>query len=192
MDEKLTDAEVAEMTEKLQKHFGQPVLPMSRFCNAIRIWFRAVETNNTDPGLTAGKAPDALFGSDYFKHLRRIEIDISKSNLLARLLYGGEPLRTEKCPAHGGHWDGHAQVILGCTYGCEGTGWLKTPERVQSWLAGIRRLENKTDAEIIALAAAGKFASTPANYAEERLFRRTYEWLYHLGRIDLVPEKERG
>lgn len=50
-----------------------------------------------------------------------------KSNLLYRLIYLGEPLRTEKCPVHEGRWSG-------CSWGdALKTGWcdcqkVRTPD----------------------------------------------------------------
>ncbi len=38
------------------------------------------------------------------------EFEAIKSNLLYRLIYLGERLRTEKCPVHDGHW-------VGCAFG---------------------------------------------------------------------------
>ena len=50
-------------------------------------------------------------------------MDIRKSNLLARLLYAGEKVCTQKCPDHKGSWVGQGD----CHYGCDLTGWL--PEK---------------------------------------------------------------
>lgn len=55
--------------------------------------------------------------------LMTVRMDASKSNLLARMIYNGEPLRSVKCPTHEGRWDGQA-MLNGCKHGCHGTGWL--------------------------------------------------------------------
>ena len=136
MSGNLTQKEVDEMLEKLKTHFDEPVLPMSKFCDAISNWFRCIIRNNTDPELV-GKSADYRQGNAYYKYLSNIEIDIRKSNLLARLLYDGEELRTEICPNHKGHWDGQAQLFYGCIYGCGGTGWLPNDLKVRdeySWV----------------------------------------------------------
>lgn len=116
----MTDPEAEAALKALCKHYRQPVLPLSRFCEAVRTWFRAIERNNTDPSL--GRPGRHTQGKDYFEQLRNIERDISKSNLLARLLHAGEKLRTVPCPEHKGHWTGDGKCQ------CEGTGWLREPE----------------------------------------------------------------
>lgn len=111
---KLTKEEAETMLAELTEHYHQPVLPMSDFCNAISTWFRCIEKNNLDTDKNYNQ------GSAYYKHLSNIETDIRKSNLLGRLLYGGEKLRNEKCPKHLGRWSG----IGDCEHGCDLTGWL--------------------------------------------------------------------
>ena len=50
---------------------------------------------------------------------------VNKSCLLARLIYGGEELRTRRCPIHDGHWAGVGDAcIAGCSYDANITGWL--------------------------------------------------------------------
>jgi hypothetical protein len=53
-------------------------------------------------------------------------LQIRKSNLLARLIYGGQQVRTRPCPVHKGHWSGCAweKLACGCLDGCNITGWL--------------------------------------------------------------------
>src|SRR3990167_777174 len=139
----MTDECAQKMLADLKEHFGQPVLPLHDFCAAISTWMRCIEQGNADnPG---GRQQ----GSEYWKELGRIEMDISKSCLLWRLLYSGEPVRKTKCPKHNGHMDTHlwamggtSPVVMlgvvdgkveefirtdGCPYGCGGSGWLKEP-----------------------------------------------------------------
>lgn len=196
----LTDDEAQELLKKLTEHFNEPVKPLSRFCRAMRDWFEAIRQNNEDPSMLEtfhGKSkPEYQFGHGYFNQLSKINLDISKSYLLARLMYADEPLRTEKCPFHKGHWDGQAQIIRGCTYGCDGSGWLKTPEMVQKRLERFRKHSKMTDEQVIAKGEAGDFVKKPETAEERRGFeyenqRYFFEWLYHLGRLDLVPEEER-
>lgn len=110
----MTDAEAEAALVALEQHFKQPVMPLSRFCTAITTWFRAIERANTDPDLMR---PGGAQGRDYFNVLRRVERDIRKSNLLARLLWNKEVLRTTMCPTHKGRYHGDP-----CA--CQGTGWL--------------------------------------------------------------------
>lgn len=108
-DDILTEQEAEAMLVRLSQFYDAPVLPLPRFCAAMRTWFRAVQAR--------GEAP-------YAKMLDEINIDISKSNLLDRLLYAGEELRTRECPVHQGRWNGQA-MLLGCDHDCDGTGWLR-------------------------------------------------------------------
>jgi len=53
------------------------------------------------------------------------DLQIRKSNLLARLIYGGQKLRTQMCPEHKGEWTGPRPDP--CPHGCGFTGWLPEP-----------------------------------------------------------------
>jgi hypothetical protein len=56
---------------------------------------------------------------------RSVLVDITKSCLLSRLIYGGEPLRTRRCPLHQGHWSvGDEPCPHGCDSGFQHTGWI--------------------------------------------------------------------
>jgi hypothetical protein len=195
------------MLKALAKHYNEPVKPLSKFCGAMRQWFDAIRHNNEDPSMletfdfldaartpkTRINKPEHQHGHAYYKELGHINIDIAKSYLLARLLYEDQPLRTEKCPVHKGHWEGQTQLMRGCTYGCDGSGWLKTPDMVQEALARFRKHSKLTDEEVIAKAKAGDLPvrdeKESFSYYEKRYL---FEWLYHLGQIELVPESERG
>lgn len=115
----LTDEEAQGLLDVLKGHFKEPVLPMSHFCEAITTWFRCIEEANA-----AEDAEDNTQGHGYHSRLRDIERDIHKSALLARLLYGGEKLRTRKCPIHKGHWRGLESPGNRCPMGCGLSGWL--------------------------------------------------------------------
>lgn len=143
-DDKLTNEEAEAMLKRLTKHFREPVLPMRRYCDGLRTWADCIGELNT-PGRSFGHEyveEDHKFGADYAGHLRDILRDISKSNLLARILYGGEKLRTRPCPEHKGRWSG----IMTCPYGCGETGWLPEPEdrpTKQQLLDAIVSLEDR-------------------------------------------------
>ena len=109
------------MLDRLTKYFGEPVMPVSRYCDALRTWARAVGENG--------------YGADHRlpEAIAQVELAVSKSNLLARLIYGGEELRTKKCPVHNGHWSGcifetpicaTPEYPDGCLSGADVTGWL--------------------------------------------------------------------
>jgi len=125
VDKIRSEAEAEELLLLLQKFYGQPVMPLGRFCKAITTWMQCIVQNNTDPELSK----TLLHGSDYYTFLNEISTDIEKSNLLGRLLFAREPLRTKKCPIHKGHWNGQAMFFEPCPEKCGGTGWL--PERAE-------------------------------------------------------------
>lgn len=108
---KLTNEEVKAMLEQLSEHFGEPVRPVSDYCNALLTWSKVVCKK---------------FPAEQRAH-SSIHLSIRKSNLLARLIYGGEKLRTRECPLHKGEWTGQA-MLMGCPHKCDGTGWLREPE----------------------------------------------------------------
>lgn len=111
---KLSDEELRELHAKLHAHYGEPVLPIKKFCDAFRTWRSVMLVRSVSmpadevPGFLRGQVPNDL------------ERAIVKSNLLYRMLYLGEELRKEKCPKHNGVWSG----IGPCYHGCSSTGWL--------------------------------------------------------------------
>jgi hypothetical protein len=129
----MTDERAAEMLQELRTHFKEPVFPMSHFCDSMRSWFECIVQNNTNQELIVDpKHPEYQHGHEYHGLLRRLEIDITKSNLLWRLLYGGQQVRKTKCPEHKGHWSGCAPEPCehGCSNGLDITGWIPEPEDV--------------------------------------------------------------
>ena len=122
---KLSEEPVQSMLSQLKEHFGQPVLPLRTYCAAFHTWARAVEE-----GAEREKALGGRKTSDLQEMSRRIEnvrLDIVKSNLLYRLLYLGEKLRTEMCPIHKGHWSGcpgQKDACPHCTVAGNVTGWI--------------------------------------------------------------------
>lgn len=103
----LTDEQAAQMLARLADHFGEPVMPVSRYCDALRTWSRCMLERHGYAS-RAGRA------------VAYVELQIRKSNLLARLIYGGEELRTRECPRHRGRWSG----VGVCRHGCGETGWI--------------------------------------------------------------------
>ncbi|HZS27758.1 MAG TPA: hypothetical protein VFB76_11050 [Candidatus Angelobacter sp.] len=136
------DAEAQELLAKLEDYYHQPVLPLRSFCKAIQTWMDCVTKNNIDPDLARN---DFESGHDYYEYLGQISIDIKKSNLLGRLLYAKEPLRTRMCPKHKGHWDGKAMFFEQCPHDCGGTGWLKERSSDSSYTGmSITLVDNNT------------------------------------------------
>lgn len=64
---------------------------------------------------------------DAAEAVHHVFLMIRKSSLLDRLLYGGEKLRTRKCPQHEGTWSGLEHNGNICPHGCHLTGWLPEP-----------------------------------------------------------------
>ena len=102
----MTDAEAESMLKQLTEHFNQPVMPIERYCEAFHTWFWAAGPYlKIDP--------------------MRMVTAIHKSNLLRRLIYQGEKLRTVKCPTHKGEWSGCSGFEpCDCKSGIDITGWL--------------------------------------------------------------------
>jgi hypothetical protein len=117
---------VAAQLKQLEEYFGEPVLPMSKYCEAFTIWTTCIINNNKDPKLVE---PWGGQGKDYHDKLGHIMMDIRKSNLLARILYDKEEFRTEQCPEHKGHWSGNAMLMGNCPHACDGTGWLRAEKK---------------------------------------------------------------
>ena len=124
-----------DVREKLSDYFGEIILPVSDFCDALWDWAEAIEDKfrretGREPSLKALLAEDDLdfHGSMYAPFIRHAFVDIEKSGLLSRLIYNQEEKREYMCPEHEGEievaiWMGHPDVDP-CPHGCEGTGWL--------------------------------------------------------------------
>lgn len=119
VEEKLTDEEAEALLKKLSKHFRQPVMPVSRYCKSLWTWMDCVVEAYEEDGSHKG----ARF-SDIAPVMDRLKLAIQKSNLLWRLIYDGQPLRTKKCPEHQGHWRGVPFPHNDCEHGCDLTGWI--------------------------------------------------------------------
>ena len=132
--------EAQAQLRRLEQFYGAPVLALDDFCKAISAWMDCIVKNNTDPALKEGGAEH---GKKYYEFLNRMKIDIMKSNLLGRLLYAKEPLRTRMCPLHKGHYSGQAMFFEKCPHLCDGTGWLRErPE--DGGYTGIEIMETET------------------------------------------------
>jgi len=114
----LTKPQAEEMLQRLTRHFRDPVMPLTKFCKTMQTWAHCIQDS-------VQESTDYQHGQAYADHLGHILMDIEKSNLLARLFYGQEKLRTKKCPVHNGHWSGIEHDGNTCSHGCELTGWLK-------------------------------------------------------------------
>lgn len=112
---KLSDAEAEAMLLQLREHFGENVMPASRYCDAFTDWRDAL--------IASGAMPEVV------EAFASLCIPIYKSNYLARRIYGGDPHRTEPCPVHKGRWSGcewhdNPEDICECEAWGNTTGWL--------------------------------------------------------------------
>jgi hypothetical protein len=124
----VTDDEANVLLKALSDHFKEPVMPVTRYCDALRTWMTCIEKLNNEP---ADEFKTRWCqGSAYHMHLGHISTDIQKSNLLARLIYEGEKFRTERCPIHNGHLDMGVMfnATAPCPHGCDFVGWYHKKE----------------------------------------------------------------
>ena len=104
--------EAAHLRARLEEIEGEPVRAVSEYCRAFRAWGEAIKQRvDREP-----EDPETDRWREYLSALETLNLPIVKSCLLARLIYGGEELRTEPCPEHKGHWSGCVWEDLPC--GC--------------------------------------------------------------------------
>lgn len=116
-----------EEIDKFLKRFdeGAPVMPVSFFCDFLKEWQQLAGQPAPD------EDPESLARrKDRAEKTQFVFIQIMKSNLLSRTIYGGEKPRTTPCPVHKGRWSGCKMVEdMGCEGACSDgsnvTGWLK-------------------------------------------------------------------
>lgn len=123
--------------QALERHYGEPVMPISRYCDALGIWADVVSRNATSALAKAARAFPA------------IHLAIRKSNLLARLLYDGQQLRSMPCPEHDGRWSGcFDHCPHGCTDNENVTGWLPNAGDYRALASqNLRRPEDDVEAQ---------------------------------------------
>jgi hypothetical protein len=110
---RLADDEVKEMLGKLSRHFSEPVMPVGQYCAALNLWASALRMKVERAEAVVAIKPESEYAKndlkeamDFAKEVSRVFMMIDKSNLLSRLIYQGESLRTEMCPVHKGVWSG--------------------------------------------------------------------------------------
>jgi hypothetical protein len=113
----LDHEQAARMIAELEEYFGEPVQPVSVYCSALLTWRRCLERSDR---------------SERHEHLAQaaqtVRLAISKSNLLYRLIYRKQQLRSVQCPIHHGRWSGYVECSAGCNDGLDATGWLPEAE----------------------------------------------------------------
>jgi hypothetical protein len=118
LDKPLSPEEAELLRQKLAAHYRDQVLTVKEFCSIFREWSKVA----------------GVFIAEMLGHRRRlgeselrpepfdaegIFLAASKSDLLGRMIYGREKLRTKPCPTHQGTWSG---CFIDCE--CGGCGWL--------------------------------------------------------------------
>jgi hypothetical protein len=103
-----------------------PTLKAEEFCKAFYTWAEACQTE-----LPTDDEDKKQWRNEFADHWNFIALAVRKSCLLERLIYAGEPLRTEMCPQHTGKWGGCVveRLECGCQFGSNVTGWLKPPNQ---------------------------------------------------------------
>jgi len=94
---KLTDEEAKEMLEKLSRHF---------WASAWRMKVERAKALAESKPESCIAAEDLEYSEKFADEIGHVFMMIDKSNLLARLIYEDESLRTEMCPIHKGIWSG--------------------------------------------------------------------------------------
>ena len=116
---KAGDETAARRLAELATYYGQPVMPVEDFCARVDAFVKAVREQAEDPDASHEVKAKAKAFEGY-------ELDVGKSNLLFRLLYLGEKVRTRPCPVHKGQWSGCVwqENYCQCMSGANVTGWL--------------------------------------------------------------------
>lgn len=154
----MTNDEAEDLLRQLGEHYGEPVMPVGRYCAALQMWAYAVRDRaerakrELFPGLYSESVEERATAADAYRgahHARALQSDavrdmirhedtadtvdrvflmVRKSNLLHRLIYQGQAIRTVPCPTHKGTWSGCTWAAgaerCACVDGCNVTGWL--------------------------------------------------------------------
>lgn len=158
----MTEDEAKAMLARLSEHYGQPVMPIGKYCKALVRWenawheraHRAIVAaypgTGSDDHNERSKAcrrfdedccarrrvdsahtisvlcSDAIDAEEDAQAISRVFTKIRKSNLLYRILYADQEVRTEMCPTHKGKWSGCSWGENPCACNDDGnvTGWL--------------------------------------------------------------------
>ena len=102
-----------------------PLLRLSDVCNTLRMWARLFSQPLPDDN--EYKAKERV---EFREHWQCVDLAISKSCFLDRLLFQNEGIRTIPCPVHKGRWSGCDWNSPGCKCrnGTNVTGWLPASE----------------------------------------------------------------
>jgi hypothetical protein len=91
-----------------------------------------------EPTSRESRIYDLIAYQEAAHQVERTLLAVHKSNLLARLLYSGEKLRTKMCPIHKGKWSGVEWPGEACPHKCQLTGWIQEEEDQGKRLPGVQ------------------------------------------------------
>ena len=100
-----------------------------------------LEIVHKDPTPRERQIMELLSDEEADHQVDRTFLSIRKSNLLARLLYAGEKLRSQACPEHKGKWSGIEWPDKPCPHKCQMTGWVQEPADQGKPLPGVQVIQ---------------------------------------------------
>jgi hypothetical protein len=110
---------VRNMEDALGEYYGEPVRPVSQYCDAFEMWAKCLLIRAGDAGTQRDASLDGALAA-----IASLTLPIRKSSYLARRIYGGERHRIAPCPEHKGEWMGLELPDNRCPHGCHLTGWI--------------------------------------------------------------------
>jgi hypothetical protein len=96
----MTDDEARDHARRLTEHHGSPVLPAKAYCAALREWAKLFMASTTVRDYSEERRRELDRG------FRDVELAITKSCLLDRMIHCGERPSQTPCPIHKGRWSG--------------------------------------------------------------------------------------
>ena len=137
--------EVVVARRIMERHYNEPVRPVSHYCERLAEYAEgldvAIQSTTERGGRECGPFGELEAAVTVRDGLRLLKQWAGKSNLLARLVYQDEPLRTERCPEHKGRWSGCTFGSSKCPHCMDGlnvTGWIAHDLRVPRCEIAIR------------------------------------------------------
>jgi hypothetical protein len=148
-------SEIQEAHRVLEVFYQEPVRPINRYCDMVNAWARQAQQQVKN--IPIEDQPHWIQGLACM-------LDVAKSSLLDRLLYGGETFRTRPCPEHRGLWSGlSGKYDGGCSHGCDLTGWLPeglTAQDITNMIEERRQKEVERVQNFIAENSSSPFTNT--------------------------------
>jgi hypothetical protein len=120
---KTTEAEIDRFLKEFEA--GTPIMPVNFFCDFLTEWANLSSAHKD----VEAYPEENKIRSEHGARVHQVFTQIRKSNLLARTIYGGDPVRKTPCPHHKGRWSGcmlpeDTPCKGACMHGGNVTGWL--------------------------------------------------------------------